>query len=37
MVADGISPADIIDAFPDLQPQDIEQARIRIRPLPIGG
>ncbi|MEI6452169.1 MAG: DUF433 domain-containing protein, partial [Actinomycetes bacterium] len=26
MVADGMTPADIIDAFPDLQPQDIEQA-----------
>jgi len=27
----------IIDAFPDLMPEDIEQARIRIRPLPIDG
>ena len=26
MVADGMAPADIIAAFPDLQPQDIEQA-----------
>jgi len=26
MVSDCMSPADIIDAFPDLQPQDIEQA-----------
>jgi uncharacterized protein (DUF433 family) len=26
MVADGMAPADIIDALPDLQPKDIEQA-----------
>ena len=41
MVADGMSPADIIDAFPDLQPQDIEQAlhyaaeSVREREIPI--
>ena len=42
MVADGMTPADIIDAFPDLQPQDIEQAlhyaaeSVREREIPIG-
>ena len=41
MVADGMSPADIIDAFPDLQPQDVEQAlhyaaeSVREREIPI--
>jgi len=41
MVADGMTPADIIDAFPDLQPQDIEQAlhyaaeSVRQREIPI--
>jgi uncharacterized protein (DUF433 family) len=41
MVADGMTPADIIDAFPDLQPQDIEQAlhyaaeSVREREIPI--
>jgi uncharacterized protein (DUF433 family) len=42
MIADGMLPADIIDAFPDLQPQDIEQAlhhaaeSVREREIPIG-
>jgi uncharacterized protein (DUF433 family) len=41
MIADGMSPADIIDAFPDLLPQDIEQAlhyaaeSVREREIPI--
>ena len=41
MVADGLTPADIIDAFPDLQPQDIEQPlrhaaeSVREREIPI--
>jgi uncharacterized protein (DUF433 family) len=41
MVADGMTPADIIDAFPDLQPEDIEQAlhyaaeSVREREIPI--
>jgi len=41
MVAEGMPPADIIDAFPDLQPQDIEQAlhcaaeSVREREIPI--
>ena len=42
MVADGMPPADILDAFPDLQPQDIAQAlhyaaeSVREREIPIG-
>ena len=41
MVADGMTPADIIDAIPDLQPEDIEQAlhyaaeSVREREIPI--
>ena len=41
MVADGMAPADIVDALPDLQPQDIEQAlhyaaeSVREREIPI--
>lgn len=41
MVADGMTPADIIDAFPDQRPQDIEQAlhyaaeSVREREIPI--
>ncbi len=41
MVADGMVPFDIIDAFPDLQPEDIEQAlhyaaeSVREREIPI--
>ncbi len=41
MVADGMAPADIIDALPDLQPQDIEQEfhhaaeSVREREIPI--
>ena len=41
MVADGMAPGDIIDAFPDLQPEDIEQAlyyaaeSVREREIPI--
>jgi uncharacterized protein (DUF433 family) len=41
MVADGMAPVDIIDAFPDLQPEDIEQAlhyaaeSVREREIPI--
>ena len=41
MVADGMAPADIIEALPDLQPEDIEQAllyaaeSVREREIPI--
>ena len=41
MLAEGMAPAAIIDAFPDLQPQDIEQAlhyaaeSVREREIPI--
>lgn len=41
MVAESMAPADIIDAFPDLQPEDIEQAlhyaaeSVREREIPI--
>ena len=41
MVADGMAPVDIIDAFPDLMPEDIEQAlhyaaeSVREREIPI--
>ncbi len=41
MVADGMAPADIIDALPDLQAEDIQQAlhyaaeSVRERELPI--
>jgi uncharacterized protein (DUF433 family) len=41
MVADGMAPAEIIAAFPDVQPQDIEQAlhyaaeSVREREIPI--
>lgn len=41
MIADGMAPADIIDALPDLQPEDIEQAlhyaaeSVREREIPI--
>ena len=41
MVADGMVPVDIIDAFPDLEPEDIEQAlhyaaeSVREREIPI--
>ena len=41
MVADGMAPADIVDALPDLQPEDIRQAlhyaaeTVRERELPI--
>jgi len=41
MVADGMVTADIIDAFPDLKPEDIEQAlhyaaeSVREREIPI--
>jgi uncharacterized protein (DUF433 family) len=41
MVADGMAATDIIDAFPDLQPEDIEQAlhyaaeSVREREIPI--
>ena len=41
MVADGMASADIIDAFPDLQPEDIQQAlhyaaeSVREREIPI--
>jgi uncharacterized protein (DUF433 family) len=41
MVADGMAPADIIDALPDLQPEDIQQSlhyaaeSVRERELPI--
>ena len=41
MVADGMVPVDIIDAFPDLQPEDIKQAlhyaaeSVREREIPI--
>jgi uncharacterized protein (DUF433 family) len=41
MVAEGMAPAAIIDAFPDLEPQDIEQAlhyaaeSVREREIPI--
>ncbi len=48
MVADGMSEEEILRAYPDLEPEDIrealryaaeamEEARVRIRPLPIGG
>jgi uncharacterized protein (DUF433 family) len=41
MIADGMAPADIIDALPDLQPEDIGQAlhfaaeSVREREIPI--
>jgi uncharacterized protein (DUF433 family) len=41
MVADGMAPADIMDALPDLQPEDIEEAlhyaaeSVREREIPI--
>jgi uncharacterized protein (DUF433 family) len=41
MVADGLTPAEIIGAFPDMQPEDIEQAlhyaaeSVRERELPL--
>ncbi len=48
MVADGMSEEEILRAYPDLELEDIrealryvaeamEEARVRIRPLPIGG